>query len=566
MSERKIDNKKWGLKMNKIIKIIIFLGLIWLVGINIYAAEVEVRSEISEISVYTDSALINRVAHLELATGSYKAVFSNIVPEVDENSLRVSAEGSAIIKLFGAQVKKEYLEEAPSERIKQLEEEIQRLEDEIAGIQNLKIVLTEKKKFLNSITLFSNEQIPQDLVTRMPPISDLENILNFLDLGLKENYTQALDCELQIRDLENKVETLQNELSQISGVQEKLKRSIIVELEVLKEGSADLKISYLVKGAFWNPIYDARANFETSEVELVSYGVIKQITGEDWLEVDCSLSTAKPRVGGSMPYVAPWFLRPYQLEVAKDKMSVASAPAYQMEAFKKEAGVLEEKVEGEIEFATAEEKGIAVVYTLPAKIAVKSDNSEHKFPISSQILSAVFEYSSYPRVSPFAYLGSRVTNSKGLQLLAGRVNIFLEGDFVGFSSISNIAPSEEFDLFLGIDENVKVKRECLEKKVDETLIAGIPSRTKRTTYKYKLTVENYKSKKIKVKLYEALPVSEDDRIKIKINEISLEPGVKDWEDRKGIWLWELELEPQQKQEIFYTFTVEHPRDMIVEGL
>jgi uncharacterized protein (TIGR02231 family) len=552
--------------MNKIIKIIIFLGLILFVGINIYAAEVEVESEISEICVYTDSALINRVAHLELATGTYKTVFSNIVPEVDENSLRVSAEGSAIIKLFGAQVKKEYLEEVPSERIRQLEEEIQRLEDEIAVIQNLKIVLTEKKKFLNSITLFSNEQIPQDLVTRMPPISDLENILNFLDRGLKENYTQALDCELQIRDLENKVETLQNELSQISGVQEKIKRSIIVELEVLKEGTADLKVSYLVKGASWNPIYDARANFETSEVELVSYGVIKQITGEDWKEVDCSLSTAKPRVGGSMPYVAPWFLRPYQPEVAKDKMSVVSAPAYQTEAFKKEAGALEEKVEGEIEFATAEEKGIAVVYTLPAKIAVKSDNSEHKFPISSQILSAVFEYSSYPRVSPFAYLGSRVTNSKGLQLLAGRVNIFLEGDFVGFSSIGNIAPSEEFDLYLGIDENVKVKRECLEKKVDETLIAGIPSRTKRTTYKYKLTVENYKSKKIKVKLYEAMPVSEDDRIKIKISEISLEPGVKDWEDRKGIWLWELELEPQQKQEIFYTFIVEHPRDMIVEGL
>ena len=552
--------------MNKIIKVIIFLGLTLFVGINIYAAEVEVESEISEICVYTDSALINRVAHLELATGTYKAVFSNIVPEVDENSLRVSAEGTAIIKLFGAQVKKEYLEEVPSERIKQLKEEIQRLEDEITRMQDLKTILMEKKKFLNSITLFSNEQIPQDLVTRIPQVSDLENILKFLDLELKENYSQALDCELEIRSLENKVETLKRELSQISGVQRKLKRSIMVELEVLKEGTTDLKVSYLVRGASWNPIYDARANFETSEVELVSYGVIKQITGEDWLEVDCSLSTAKPRIGGSMPYVVPWFLRPYQPEVMRDKVSAVPAPAYQTEAFKKEAGAFEEKVEAEVEYATAEEKGIAVMYTLPSKIVVKSDKSEHKFPISSQILSAVFEYSSYPRVSPFAYLGSRVTNSKGLQLIGGRVNIFLEGDFVGFSSIGNIAPSEEFDLYLGIDENVKVKRECLEKKVDETLIAGIPSRTKRTIYKYKLTVENYKSKNIKVKLFDAIPISEDDRIKIKINEISLEPGVKDWEDRKGIWLWELELDEQQKQEIFYSFTVEHPRDMQVEGL
>ncbi|OFW47446.1 MAG: hypothetical protein A2163_00595, partial [Actinobacteria bacterium RBG_13_35_12] len=450
--------------------------------------------------------------------------------------------------------------------IQQLKEEIQRLEDEITRRQNLESILMEKKKFLNSITLFSNTQIPQDLITSMPQISDLENILSFLDTELKDIYAQALDCELEIRDLNNKLETLERELSQVSGVQSKLKRSIMVELEVLKEGTADLKVSYLVGGASWNPIYDARANFEKSEVELISYGVIKQVTGEDWLGVDCVLSTAKPRIGGSMPYVASWFLRPYQPEVMRDKVLAVPAPAYQTEAFKKEAGALEERAESEMEYAAAEEKGIAIIYNLPSKVSVKSDKSEHKFPVSSQILSAEFEYSSYPRVSPFAYLGSRVTNSKGLQLLAGRVNIFLEGDFVGFSSIGNIAPSEEFELYLGIDENVKVKRELLEKKVDETLIAGIPSRTKKTTFKYKLTVENYKSKKIKVKLFEAIPVSEDDRIKIKIDEISLEPGAKDWEDRKGIWLWELELEPQQKQEIFYTFTVEHPRDMQVEGL
>ena len=553
--------------MKKIIRIIISLGLIVCAGANtINANEINVKSEISEVSVYIDSALINRFAHLELSSGIYEAVFSDIVPEVDENSLRVSAEGSAIVKLFGAKVKKEYLEEVPSERIKKLKDEIQELENQIAGIRNLNNVLAEKKKFLNSITLFSSQQIPQDLVTSMPQIDDLENLLNFLDEGLKENYRQSLEYEIEMRGLESKVETLKRELSQISGMQRKLKRSIIVELEVLKEGIIELQVSYLVRGASWNPIYDARADFETSKVELISYGVIKQITGEDWNEVFCSLSTAKPRIGGSMPYVASWFLRPYQPVVMRDKMTVVPAPAYQTEAFKKEVGAVEEPLEAEDEFATAEERGIAVIYKLPTKVSVKSDKSENKFPISSQNLPAMFEYSSYPRVSPFAYLGSRVTNSKELQLLAGRVNIFLEGDFVGFSGIGNIAPSEEFDLYLGIDENVKVKRECLEKKVDETLIVGIPSRTKRTTYKYRLSVENYKSKLIKVKLFEAIPVSEDDRIKVKINEVSLEPNVKDWEDRKGVWLWELDLEPQKKQEIFYTFTIEHPRDMEVEGL
>jgi len=113
--------------MNKIIKIVVFLGVILFIGVNIYAAEVEVNSQISEICVYTDSALINRVTHLELERGTYTAIFSDIIPEVDENSLRVSAEGTAVIRLFGAQVKREYLEEVPSDRIKQLKEEIQKL-------------------------------------------------------------------------------------------------------------------------------------------------------------------------------------------------------------------------------------------------------------------------------------------------------------------------------------------------------------------------------------------------------------------------------------------------------
>ena len=553
---------------NKIIKIIIFSSLVFLIsfGVSVASTELEVKSEIDRIFVYPDSALVERVTNLNLEKGSYKIIFPNIISEVDENSLRVSVSGEIPIRLFGAQVKKEYLEEIPSERIRQLKEEIQKLEDRIKEIQNLKSLLLEKKKFLDSITLFSEGQIPQDLVTNIPAIGDLKNILDFLDTELKGYYSQGLNCDIETRNLKNKVSVLKKELSQISGAQKKLKRSIIAELEVLKSGIADLHISYLVNGAAWNPIYDARAGFEKSEVELVSYGVIRQITGEDWLDVNCTLSTAKPRIGGNMPFVSPWTLKPYEPHVMTDKISEAPASLYQKQAFRAEEEIAGEGMVSEVKYAIAVERGVAVSYQLPYKITVKADKSENKFPVSSQNLSAEFEYSTYPRVSPFAYLGSRVANSKTLQLLAGQVNIFLEGDFVGTSHIDNIAPGEEFDLYLGIDENVKVKRELLEKKVDKTLIAGIPSRTKKTTFKYKLTVENYKSKKIKIKLFEAMAVSEDDRIKTKINEVSLEPDVKDWDDRKGIWLWELELEPQDKQEISYTFTVEHPRDMMVEGL
>jgi len=335
------------------------------------SAEIKVESRISEVTVYPASALINRTASLKLKRGEYEIVFADIVPEVDENSLRVSASGEAKVKLFGAQLKKEYLEEVPTEKIKRLQEEIQNLEDEVKAMENLRKLLLEEKNFLDSIRLFSHQKIPQDLVTKMPTPEDLEKILKFLDAKLKENYSRLMEAELSIREKKKKIDVLKRELNQIRGPVKKLKRSIVVQLQVLKAGNLDLSVSYMVRGAFWRPIYDARASFEKNEVELVFYGIVRQTTGEDWKDVEIILSTAKPAIGGRMPYVSPWFLRPYQPIVRRKGLKI-EAPMYQRMAFEEEMRPGEGR-RPEVEYARVEEKGIAVVYKLARKATVKSD-------------------------------------------------------------------------------------------------------------------------------------------------------------------------------------------------
>jgi len=555
--------------MKKVLNILLVTVSVFILSFSyLNAQDIAADSRITQVTVYPQDALITRKANLKLDNGEHKIIFSDIIPEFDENSLKVSGSGIAEVKITGAGVRKEFLEDIPAQKVKELQQEIQDMTDEKRRLDDNKKILFEEKLFLDSVRLFSGEQLPKDLITKMPQAKELDDILKFLEVRLKENYAQILDTELKIREIDKKIEALNRELAQVSGPNMKLKRFIEVELEVKKAGNWELYISYLARGASWMPIYDARADFERSEVELVSFGIIRQKTGDDWQDAEIYLSTAKPAVGGRMPYVDPWILRPFQPRVLRNVpggSGLMKSMDYQSVAFE-EKEKLEAKAPAELAYSQVEEKGIAVVYKLAKKTTVKSDGSEHKLPISSQILKADFEYSSYPRVLLNAYLGSRVKNAENLQLLSGRVNIFLDGDFVGASSIDNIGPGEEFDLYLGVDENVKVKKELLEKKVDETLVAGIPSPTKRTTFRYKLTVENYKSKKIKMKLFEAMPVSEEDRIKVKIQQVNFEPKVKDWKDRKGVWLWELDLEPKVKKEIVYTFIVEHPREMQVEGL
>ncbi len=546
------------------------------------AADVNATSHVSQVTVYASSAFVTRSATVSLKAGDTRVVFADIIPEFDENSLRVKGKGSAEVKILGAELKREYTEEQPAEKVRVLTDEMQAIQDQNAKLEYERQALAEEKQYLDSVRLFANQQIPKDLVTKMPSPQDLEGTLAFLDTKLKANFARGQEIDILLRESQKKLEALRRELQKISGPGQKVKRSVVVEVEVVKDGDLDLDISYSVYGASWRAVYDARSDFEKSEVELVSYGIVRQNTGESWDDVEMTLSTAQVTAGGNMPEVNSWFIRPYEPPrpmQAMDASSVvfsykANGPVSRSKSrndgFEEMAAGMAApaslKAEAVNSYAQAETKGVSVSYKLTRRVTVKSDGEDHKLPVTSQVLAARFEYSAYPRMAPMAYLRSRVTNAKDLQLLGGRVNVFLNGDFVGTSNVESIAPGQEFDLYMGADENVKVKRELLEEKSDDVMLGGIPSPTKKVTYKYKLTVENYKAKASQVRLFEAIPVSENDRIKVKVSQVSLEPKEREWKNKKGVWLWEFQLAPKGKQEIFYTCQVDCPRDMRIEGL
>lgn len=545
-------------------------ALLFLFSGSASAEVITADSAITAVTVYPDSALVTREAQVKLPAGDSVVLFPGIIPQINEDSLRVSPAGKAAVKLYAVTLRREFLEQAPSEKIRQLQGELQKLQDHMREIQNSREVSLAEKNFLDSLRFYSHDQLPKELATKMPQAGDLESTLKFLDLKLKENYASALESDLQMREAKNKEAQLSNELRQISGVVKKEQRAIAVDVGADNPVTCTLRVSYLVPGVSWQPLYDARSDSERQEVELEAYALVRQNTGEDWPEVEMAFSTARPTAGGNLPYIAPWVLRPYapprfQRNALCAKSKSVMADSLQCAAFKEDAELAGSAVP-EPAYAAPEERGTAVVYTVRKRVSVRADGSEQKLPIAGQKLKADFEYSTYPRLQQEAFLGSRVTNAKDFQFLAGKLNIFLDGEFTGSSSVGAVGPGEEFDLYLGADANVKVKKEQVEKKVDETLVANIPSPTKVTRLKYKLSVENYKSRKIRVKLFEAMPVAEDDRIKAKVAQVSFEPKKKDWEDRKGIWMWEFELEPKAKQEIGYSLVIEHPRDMQIEGL
>ncbi len=565
--------------MKRLIGVLLGLSITLTCVSSLWAAEISATSHIVKVTVYPNAALVTRKINVDLPVGIHTITIPGIVTYFDENTLRITGKGTEEVKIYGAQAQKEFITDIPSERLREIQDRIQTITDQMRVVQNRKEVLDQKKAFLDSLRLYTNGQLPKDLVTKMPQTAELEALLKFYDERLSDNYAQQVESDTKLRDLQKTLAALQSEEAQLgSGRGERVITNIVVEVESAKKCAAELYVSYLIPGAAnWQPLYDARADVDANKTEVVCYGLVTQNTGEDWDNVEMSLTTSKPTIGGRMPEPHAFLLQPFHAP-----RSVAFYDNKKQDyAARKSLGALAENTlacaevagdmlrveqESTIAYATAEQKGISVVYKAPRNVTVKANNTAQKIPMFAIDLATDFVYFSNPTANQQAYLGAEVTNTSAFPLLTGKVNIFLGGDLVSSSILENVRPQEKFNFYFGTDEDVKVSREELEKKTDTVLIGTIQSSTIKVTYKYKLTVENYKAKKVTVNLFESLPVSQDERIKVRIGEVNPAPASKDYKDRKGVWLWHFELAPSAKQEIVYTYTIEYPRNLGIENI
>jgi uncharacterized protein (TIGR02231 family) len=125
--------------------------------------------------------------------------------------------------------------------------------------------------------------------------------------------------------------------------------------------------------------------------------------------------------------------------------------------------------------------------------------------------------------------------------------------------LETVAPNEEFDVQLGVDDRLKVKRELVKRAVDKTLIGN----TRRIQFAYKITLTSLLTAPTRVTVFDQLPVGRHESIKVKLQDAQPRPAEQ---SDLNILKWELTLDPQRKLDLAFAYTVEHPREMQVLGI
>lgn len=527
-----------------------------------------VESQISEVTVYTDRALVTRRGTVSLTGNERELTLASLPATLETESVRATGSGTVAVRLLGVRSETIFSSEPVVDRTAELTQQIQELEIQKREINDKIATRNIQLKFIQGLSEKSVGFLSSSIAKQQTGLNETGELLNFLGSNYKKYLSAIAQHEIQRRELDKQIQALQQQLRQVQTPHFQQSFNIIVAIEPSGSGNFELEVSYVVTRALWTPLYDLRVNTTTNQINLNYLAEVNQNTGEDWTGIALTLSTAKPGMGSLPPKLEPWYIDTFHPPVKFRE--IAPAIAYRSAYTKEEesasrsieyalAASEPEPIEAETATAQISREGGIVSFQVGGNTNIPSDGTPHKVTIFSDNYPSQPKYIAVPRLVSFAYLQAIVTNPMtGATLLAGQANIFRDNTFVGTLELENISPGQEFKLNLGIDEGLKIERELVERQVDKKLI----SNQRRTSYAYRLNVTNLQQVQVHLTLKEQLPVSRNEQIKVRstLTNPKIPPG------EMGILEWEISLPPQAKQELYYQFVVEHPPELTVIGL
>ena len=142
----------------------------------------------------------------------------------------------------------------------------------------------------------------------------------------------------------------------------------------------------------------------------------------------------------------------------------------------------------------------------------------------------------------------------------------MDNNFVTHSSIDNVCPGDTFDLPMGTDASLKVEYKP-EKKITDT--QGLISKTLHENIRHETRIMNTKPIEITVYVYEQIPLSSDEKIKVKI----ITPDLRNKEQNTNLTVtmndhnnleWKCILQPKGECRLPLEYTLEWPKDKRIE--
>lgn len=516
----------------------------------ISAKEITVASKIEAVTVFTQGAQLFHNADITLEKGEFLIVFNDLTSTFDASSIRVGGTGN--LTILSVSSRTNYA--APpkqSEQMQTIQNQIDAYTDEVENLQAMNSVYAEEEDLLLKNKQLAGTQTGLD-------VNQLKLAAEYLRSRLTEVKTKRLEVGREMKKKQEELNSLRNQLNQLSGTRGRTTGEILVKIAVEKATKAHFEFTYMVSEAGWTPYYDLRMNDIVKPISLEYKAKVQQQTGVDWKNVRLTLSGGNPSQNGSLAILRPWYI-----DYVRQDININIVGARGNETLYYEDGVANLSEKEAVYKAmpaenmktiqsTTQEQMLNIAYEITIPYTILSSNTAEDVAIQTVDVPASYEYRANVKLDETAYLVAKMHNWQAFNLLSGNAKLFNEGMYIGeiFLDIANI--NDTLMLSLGRDEKIVISRDR-ELDMNGTQFLGA---TKKYSRYWKTTIRNNKNQPIRLVLTDQIPVSRQKDIVVKLEEA----GGAIQSEYTGYLVWQLQLAPNSVKELRFGYSVKHPKE------
>jgi uncharacterized protein (TIGR02231 family) len=538
------------------------------------AAGTSLDAPIVAVTVFRDGARVQRSGTVSVEPGLRPVVIGGLPAGVDPASVRVAARGPGLA-LLDVEVHRRYRTDPLREETARLRAEVDRCRDLVQGLDDEDTAEQARLSFLGHLSESAAAALARAVSFGRAGHDDLARMAGHLSADTGDSLGRRREISARRRSARRELEAAEQRLeaAEMRADSTVAFTEVSAILEAGAATSAEIEVSYHVRGASWRPLYDLTLEGERLAVSYLAE--VWQQSGEDWPAVELILSTTRRGLHQALPELDPWYigraqpvLVPYQAMTMRKGLSAARAaggPADDNERAAVPAAAVPLAAHLTAEPAQSGapgepgDLGSGLVYRVQRPLAVPADGEPYKTMVAQFALDAELDHLAIPVLAPEAYARATVTNTSSLLLLPGPARVFHGPQFVGETVLETVAAGEEFELQLGVDDQIRVERQLRRRSTSKAMIGG----TRTIDVGYEITVENHRPGQARISVHDHIPVSSDGDIKVRLREASPDPA---GQTDLGELTWDLSLTAGQTATIRYRFTVEHPAQVTVAGL
>ena len=210
----------------------------------------------------------------------------------------------------------------------------------------------------------------------------------------------------------------------------------------------------------------------------------------------------------------------------------------------------------------------SVVYAIERPVSLQSRRDAQMVPVLAGRMKSKFYHVAAPVLTSSVFREASLGNNTGRDLLGGKVNVFLDGEFTGRTDIPTIASGQGFAISFGVDSQLRARRSLADRA--EIVQGG----NRQFSFTYEIVVDNFKQAPVRLILRDRTPNTGDiDTLRVALGEtshpLSQDADYQRFDKPKGLLMWDVEIKPgagPAATTLRYAYSVEYDKSLTLQDV